>query len=311
MPALARRAVRLLLERGLMSAADVHRYGVTARDVSESNAVVLVELGNGRGFAVKDVSSSRDTGQGSPAQEIALYRTAGAHPGCARILPRLELHDQDTGLLVLEGVISARRLDRLDTSGCAASFGRALGAWHQVGADLPRLAATRPWLLDIAGPARLPVLTNDGPLRSLTDALLDDPSHRAALDLVRTAWAADTAIHGDVRFTNVLIRSSGEAVLVDWESSGLGDSRWDVAGGVQEYLSAGRPIEAFLDGYAVGRGRPVEAAFFGAFVACRLLLRALQLANWMDEPEAEIERHRSLARSLLESPWPLPLLGLA
>lgn len=298
MPELARRAVRLLLERGLMSAADVHRYGVTARDVSESNAVVLVELGNGRGFAVKDVGSSRDPAQGEAAREIALYRTAAAHAGCARILPRLELHD--SGLLVLEGILSARRLDRLDTLGCAASFGRTLGAWHRVGAGLPPLAATRPWLLDIDGPSRLPILDVDGPLRSLTAALLDDPSHRAALDLVRTAWVADTTIHGDVRFTNVLIRSSGEALLVDWESSGLGDSRWDVAGGVQEYLSAGHPVEDFLSGYAAGRERPVSADL-GAFVACRLLLRALQLANWTDKPEAEIERHRSLARSALES----------
>ncbi|WP_204038975.1 hypothetical protein, partial [Acrocarpospora phusangensis] len=106
---LSRRAVRLLLDRGLVRAADVHRYGLTARDVSESNGVVLVELGNGQGFAVKDVGAPREGGQGEPEREIALYRAAGG----TAMLPRLELHDPGAGLLVLEGVIAARRLDRL------------------------------------------------------------------------------------------------------------------------------------------------------------------------------------------------------
>lgn len=297
---LARRAVRLLLDRGLLVAADVHRYGVSAYDVSESNGVVLVELGNGRGFAVKDVGAPRERGQGEAAREIALYRAAGSSP----LLPRLELYDAEAGLLVLEGVISARRLDRVAAPyDPAGAFGRALGGWHRLGAGLPPLEATRPWLLDLDGPDRLPVLDQDARLAALSAAVAGDPAHRAALETMRAAWAADTVIHGDVRFTNVLIRSSGEALLVDWESAGAGDSRWDVAGALQEYLSAQAKgaVAAFLNGYAAGRGRPVESAHLEAFVACRLLLRAFQLTNWLPEPDAEVERHRALAREIVEA----------
>lgn len=294
---LARRAVRLLLDRGLLAAADVHRYGVSAYDVSESNGVVLVELGNGRGFAVKDVGTPRERGQGEAAREIALYRAAGSSP----LLPRLELYDAEAGLLVLEGVISARRLDRLPTPDSAGAFGRALGAWHRLGAGLSPLPATRPWVLDLDGPDRLPVLDQDARLAALSAAVAGDPAHQAALETMRATWAADTVIHGDVRFTNVLIRSSGEALLVDWESAGAGDSRWDVAGALQEYLSAGVRGSEFLDGYTAGRGRPAESAHLGAFVACRLLLRAFQLTNWLPEPDAEVERHRALAREIVEA----------
>ncbi|SDH91820.1 Phosphotransferase enzyme family protein [Sinosporangium album] len=312
--ALARRAVRLLLDRGLMSPADVHRYGMSARDVSESNGVVLVELGNGRGFAVKDTGAPRDGGQGDPAREVALYRAAGGVPGATRVLPRLELYDEDAELLVLEGVISARRLDRLAAPHdpldprLAAAFGRTLGVWHRVAAGLPPLRPAHPWLFDIDGPDRLPVLDNDEKLRSLTADILGDPAHLAAKAAVEAAWTPDTAVHGDVRFGNVLIRSSGEALLIDWESAGAGDSRWDVAAGLQEYLSAGgvlRPgggsdtVAAFLDGYAAGRGRPVEWDRLAEFTACRLLVRALQLTTWLPAPDVEVERHRALAREVV------------
>ncbi|WP_155347990.1 phosphotransferase family protein [Acrocarpospora pleiomorpha] len=302
---LSRRAVRLLLDSGLVRAADVHRYGLSARDVSESNGVILVELGNGQGFAVKDVGTPREGGQGEPEREIALYQVAGG----TAMLPRLELHDPDAGLLVLEGVIAARRLDRLAAPHdpldprWAAVFGRTLGAWHHLAAGLP-LKPARPWLLDLDGPARLPVLNRHERLSSLTADILADPAHRTALSTVGTAWACDTTVHGDIRFSNVLIRPGGDAVLIDWESAGAGDSRWDVAGGIQEYLSSGAgfhppstTVRAFLDGYATSR--PVDLPHLAAFVACRLLVRALQLTTWLDDATTEVARHRALAREVL------------
>jgi aminoglycoside phosphotransferase (APT) family kinase protein len=165
----------------------------------------------------------------------------------------------------------------------------------------------RPWLLDVDGPGRLPVLDSSERLRTLTAAVLADPAHRAALSTVDAAWTPDTAIHGDVRFANVLIRPLGDALLVDWESSGHGDADWDVAGGVQEYVSAGGvfptspAVAAFLAGYARGSGRPVDSARLAAFVACRLLVRAWQLTNWLPDPASEVERHRALARAVLQT----------
>src|SRR4051794_33664599 len=151
---LARRGVRLLVERGLLSTADIHRYGLTARDVSQSNGVALVELGSGRGFAIKDLVPNREPGQGDAAREVALYRVATTAPELAGRVPRLLLHDPDEQLLVLEGILAARRLD-LQAEPTGASFaselGGTLGLWHRVSTQLPPLGPARPWALDLDG----------------------------------------------------------------------------------------------------------------------------------------------------------------
>jgi hypothetical protein len=309
----ARRAVRMLLDRDLLTAGEVHRYGVVARDVSESNDVVLVEIGNGRGLAVKDMAGPRDGGQGDPAREIALYRAADRLPGAGGLLPRLVRHDTDEHMLVIQGLPAARRLDRLTAPddpldpGLAGRFGHALGAWHHAAAGLTALAAVRPWLLDLDGPDRLPVLDREPRLGAAAAAITGDPAHAAAIAAVATAWTADTVVHGDIRFANVLVHGP-QLTFVDWESAGRGDACWDVAGGVQEYLSAGGTfhpvagasptVSAFLAGYARGRGRPVDPVRLAPFVAARLLVRALQLVTWLPDPDAEVHRHRDLARGL-------------
>jgi hypothetical protein len=289
---LARRGVRLLLGRGLLTAGDVHRYGLVA----------------GRGVAVKDVAPPPEPGQGDPAREVALYRAAALLPEVAGIVPRLLAHDEAEHLLVLEGVLAARRLDRVPRpldSALAASFGASLGAWHRASARLAgTLPAVRPWLLDLGmdGASRPAVFDASERLAALADAIVADDEHRAALAAAREAWTADVVMHGDVRFSNVLVRSPGPAALVDWEYAGTGDARWDVAGAVQDYLSAGvepgsAPVRAFLDGYAGARGEASDESSLRAFVAGRLLLRAFQLVGWTAEPDEEIERHRELARA--------------
>jgi len=305
---LARRAVRLLLARGLVLPADVHRYGLTARDVSASNGVVLVELGSGRGFAVKSLAATHEPGQGEPAREVALYRAASRLPAFEGVAPALVLHDPDEELLVLEGLLAARRMDHHGTRdvhdpGSAGAFGAALGTWHRVSDGLDPLVPSRPWVLDLVGAGRPPVIDRSPALGALVDELLDDDAHVAALDRVRAAWTDDVVVHGDVRFSNVLLRPLGSAVLVDWEYAGRGDARWDVAGAVQEYLSAGEPyrgeaVTAFLRAYEAARGLPVDDDGLAPFVAARLLVRALQLVSWLDEPAAEVRRHRELAREV-------------
>jgi len=324
--ALARRATRLVVDRGLMSAADVHRYGITGRDLSESNGVALVELGNGRGLAVKDLAGSRDGGQGDPEREVAVYQWAGSTPATLGLLPALVDVDRVENLLVLDGLVAARRIDKsaagvLDTA-TATAFGRALGRWHAVAEDpsaqaAGRVGPTRPWILQIAGPDRLPVLDRPGPLRELTTRTIAEDG--AILTAANRLWSSaperPTIVHGDIRFANVLLRAGPAAVLLDWESAGIGDPDWDVASALQEYLSiaedipglkvvAGGPaspaVQAFLDGYAEA-GRVPDVQRLAPYVAARLLQRIFQLTTWLpgDQAGPEVERHRRLAREVL------------
>lgn len=46
-----------------------------------------------------------------------------------------------------------------------------------------------------------------------------------------------TLVHGDVRWENCLVQADpGSVRLIDWETAGMGDPAWDVAGVIQEHL---------------------------------------------------------------------------
>ena len=102
---------RWLVDRGLVTAAALHRHGLIARDASQSNAVSIIEIGDGTGFAVKDTHTVADIDQGSPAQELTLYETLRNTPELPPIAPALVDHDPHEHLLVLEALVRHRRMD--------------------------------------------------------------------------------------------------------------------------------------------------------------------------------------------------------
>lgn len=314
------RAARLLLARGDIRPQDVHHHGVRVRDLSQSNGVALVEVGSGRGFLVKDMRPRRDPGQGCPERERALYRAASSRPDLARHVPAY-LGDQEE-MLVLEGLVASRRLDHasggaqvLDT-GLAQRLGHALGAWHRDAAGLRGFPAAEPWLLGLDRPGRLPVLDEDGALREVAHRITGDPMLRHLLARIRAGWRASTVIHGDVRLANVMVGRSVR--LVDWETCGWGDPAWDMGAVIQEFLSVGvaaghglggspglAPARAFLGAHRAEAGPVARGRRLLDHVAGRLLVRAVQLANWPDAGPTWIAAHIDLARQLIAGPDPL------
>lgn len=318
---LARRATRLVLDRGLVSGADVHRYGITGRDLSESNGVALVELGNGRGLAAKDLAAPRDGGQGDPEREIALYGLAATLPGAEGLLPALIAHAEDEQLLVLEGVMASRRLDRASAGvldePTAAAFGQTLGSWHRAAAPVAdQLTGADPWVLRLDRSDRLGVLDTDERLADVANRVVGDPTLVGLLAAARRDWAQActdparrTVVHGDVRFANVLVRASPPAaILVDWEMAGTGSGDWDVAAALGEYASVGAevpgldgdvggPAALFVDAYAQAAGRRPAWPDLAASLGCRFIQRAIQLTSWLppDEASAQVTHQLALA----------------
>jgi aminoglycoside phosphotransferase (APT) family kinase protein len=202
----------------------------------------------------------------------------------------------------------------------ASWFGEALGTWHLGATSLRGLSGPTPWLLLIGTEQRLPVLDSEAELKELVARILADPTLRTVMDRVREEWRRLTVIHGDIRFANVMVRTSPPSVrFVDWETSGLGDPLWDVAGAVQEYISVGAaggnefaesPAEpaviAFLAAYRQACDLPFPSSRLPRFVACRLLMRAIQLANWEGDAAEGIEDHLELARQLATDARELP-----
>ncbi len=112
--------------------------------------------------------------------------------------------------------------------------------------NLPR--APQPWALL---PDDLPASMRGSPTGSTCATVLEvarTPEVRAALDQAAGRWTASVWIHGDVSPGNVIVHD-GRAVLVDWESAGLGDPAWDLATAVMTLRGLGSTAEDFLTEY--------------------------------------------------------------
>jgi hypothetical protein len=313
-----RQAARQVVEQGLVTASEVHRYGLSARDVSQSNGVVLVECGNGRGYAVKAMHLNRDEQQGSPDRELALYRAVGSRPELQPLLPALHRVDDELRLIILEGLISSRTLDQAgggqqpDDPELAGRLGFALGTWHRESRSLTdEFEPADPWMLHLDEDCPLEILRTDEHLRRVVERILEDDATSSIPGTVRNAWQPDTVIHGDIRFSNVMVsRSPPDLRFVDWETSGVGDSAWDVGAAIQEYLSYGigcgydmadpqipvrSAIRSLMEGYHEASNTRMPWTRISPFTACRVLMRAVQLANWKGDPGDGIDRHVELA----------------
>lgn len=320
------RATRLMVGRGLVSAADIHRFGVRARDLSQSNSVVLVECGDGRGYVVKDMRRRDEEKQGSPAAELALYKSVSGHSELRSLVPEFLDYDGELEVLILEGLISSRRLDQSDGGRRALDpevaewLGGALGRWHRHATVLMgELEAADPWMLHIDSENRLAILDAEDRLKEVVGRILTNAATAEIPLRVRQDWRSETVIHGDVRFANVLVNIAPPAVrFIDWETGGSGDPAWDVGAAVQEFLSvgiggghrtlAGSPslpaIEALLSAYRTVSGSRMSWRRLAPFVACRLLMRAVQLANWEGNPGDSIDIHLEMAEAAAGSQEP-------
>jgi len=315
---LPRRAARLVVDRQLITAEQVHRHGLRARDLSHSNGVALVEAGHGRGFAVKDMRRLREQEQGSPEREVALYRVASRRATLRPFTAELLHYDPEGEVMILEALLTSRRLDRMTGSRhvldpeIARWLGEALATWHREAASVDELEPADPWMLHIDQDRRLEVLDRDRRLAEVTERILSDSAARRIPARVRQAWRSETVIHGDIRFANVMVCTSPPAIrFIDWETSGRGDPAWDLGAAIQEYLSvclggghedpfpAARPaVRALLDGYEEAAERAPTWRRLAPFVACRLLMRAIQLANWTGDGAEAIDQHLALARTV-------------
>ncbi|MEU4192348.1 aminoglycoside phosphotransferase family protein [Kribbella sp. NPDC026611] len=324
---------RSLLATGLVTAADIHTHGIRAVDTSRSHDVVIVEVGDGRGYVVKQADHADDDTQGSPARERAIYRLATRHPELAALAPLPRHIDND--ILVLDYRAATRTVAEVAVDNgwydgtLAAALGRTIATWHRASRpyvdEVP--AAGAPWIYRALDPERPAYTrTNVGVARLLArlevGPLVDWLPEQADL------WRTDTVIHGDLRFDNCLAGPDGQISFIDWECTTQGDPAWDLGALIAELLSLSPatdakscapiltgPARLLLKAYAettparpapappapappVPAERvPAERVFDAA--AARLLLRAVQLAGRGDPTlDAELDRHLALTMAL-------------
>ena len=309
-----RRALRAALERGLATPAEAVANGIRVRDLSQSNGVAIIETST-RQFVAKDTSAAPTT-EGSSQRELAVYRGVNEQADLPALTPALLDYSDEHGLMLIEALVDGwLRFDRCDLRSrwsldVAARLGRSVAQWHTTTTNMTGIEPVRPWLLATLDGERLAVFSQRTDVAETLDRILDDPAIRPALDRVAAGWRHDHLMHGDMRFANIFLHVDGSVRFVDWETSGWGDSRWDLAGIAQEFQSnelgtlvdTGDHVEAFLSGYAAVDGaQALDRRELDDFVAARLALRAIQLTSWPDATQEHVDAHLDAARAAATS----------
>jgi hypothetical protein len=312
----------------------LHRAGVAVGDIDrvvpmhQRSQCYRVDLSDGASLFVKRARRSA-TGEWSAdvvAEGVRLQQLSTLLPG-QDCFPAVLVLDPDQRMLVTAGYPDHTQLDiarDTDDAGPALAYalGIALAALH---------SASRPDAAIVSG---TPIPSADCAESVLTTLLRPTPTVLAAfpggytevLVAIRARGLADPLtdlgahisarclIHGDLKSDNILCSKSGAIRIVDWETSGWGDPRWDIGaiigdrifgwlsgisfaqpGGLPEWLaSARRPfsevradLSAFRRGYTGAGGDdltsdPTDLAvclgFAAAFLLQRTMASALQAA---------------------------------
>lgn len=299
-------AIAFLLEGRLLDPRDLVQGEVRVEDRSARHRGFAVHCTTRSGIFLKQALSGDVLG--TLATEAAFYQQvggAGRLSALAPFVPRLLGYDRGRQLLALELLDASNARAGAGGAHALADIGSELGTMlalcHAAGtsddADTrSAFAEMLPWAFHVAQPS--PAIFRDVcPLQLELIRLVQ--RHRDVVDRfreMRRAWRCRAFIHGDLRWTNVLLDQGGGIRLVDWEAAGLGDPAWDLACAFEGWLSRGLETIPLApdDG-------PAEAAarFAGSLPALQVQMSGLwrsyaRRAVW-DEEDAGARRDRATA----------------
>jgi Ser/Thr protein kinase RdoA (MazF antagonist) len=252
-------APAFLIDRGLIDQDWILDGHLRVRARTRRNHNLRVEGPGGAGFLIKQPGAWEDSSRETLRREAAFHRLCREEPALAAVaegIPPLVADDPDRPVLVFEAVPGAvplhpRRGNR-STEPAFGALGRALGRLHRVTrfeawGTRPRpawLDRGPPWSLGLHEP-RPHLLTSLGPARlELLRILQASDSSRDSFGALRDRWQPVGLVHGDIRFDNVLVGPPGDGAesessrlwIVDWETVGVGDPAWDLAGAFQDLI---------------------------------------------------------------------------
>jgi tRNA A-37 threonylcarbamoyl transferase component Bud32 len=351
-------AIRLLRELHLLADADIVDGEVSVTTVRGRNVNLRVDSSGPRSWFIKQVAPGEDA---APLVVESWFYARTLEPRAERLrsyVPRLAHYDSARKLLVIELLRDAWPADVLvDESSLADmppigdALGSALAALHTafpypaVRAQPPARARTsprtrggpsvaQPWILNLhtpppemmrfLSPAQAALI---GLLQSSRDAL-------ETLDELRSAWTPSALIHGDVKWSNVLVAAASPAIwLIDWEFASWGDPAWDVGSALHSFLvdciahaaatadaaadaaiafaraipRAQPEIRCFCDAYLRGRASDADAANVllaraVLFAAVRLIQTAYESCERLEDVPRFAAGELQLALNLIARP---------
>jgi hypothetical protein len=311
-----RDAICVLIDAGLLTAADVVAGQLQIIRTGRRNHSFVVEGPGGSGFFVKQarIPASADTLR----NEANVLRSAATacRAELTAYMPRLLHYDPVRNILVTK-LLSGGSFGRSPasihelTQYQITSLGRAIATVHC--AALSGISAAHGVALGVSLYRPSLSLYRDSSRANIHLLAAIQRSDRLCdqLSTLDHSWRPSDFIHGDVKLDNLILRNgdcSETLVLVDWELARLGDPRWDVGSALGELLqlwlvdsvrrdlapsvpSEGehlgtrafhqirRLATALFDGYRQAASKPISATFIAdcfGFSAARLLQTAFE-----------------------------------
>jgi len=284
-------AIRLLRRWDLLTDDALVDGDVWVTELRGRNVNLQVVSSRGPGFIIKQVPVAE------PARPLAVeawFYGQTARPAYAALrsfVPRFHRADRARRLIVLGLEPGAVAADHLfdDATGRApprigAPLGEVLGALHRAIPFAPGTLAgvAHPWILDIIEP-KVDLLRYLSPAQLELIRLLQAQGHAAAaFARLRAAWTPASLIHGDVKWSNVLVtkvHDPPDIRLIDWECAAWGDPAWDVGSALHSFMvdAIAHAAVTARDGaaaaaafaHALPRSWPEIRAFLDAYVRAR------------------------------------------
>jgi len=248
-------AIAFLLEGQLLDPRDLVVGRVCVEDHSARHRNVAVRCTTRPSLFLKHAVAGDVLG--TLATEATFYQLVNGRGPLAALrpyVPRLLGYDPSRELLTLEllaDAVTARAA--AGPAEIGPQLGHVLALCHAAGpGDDPeiraRFSAMRPWAFHVALPS--PAIFRDvGPLQlDLIRLVQRQPGLIDHFRGMRRAWEWTSFIHGDLRWSNVLVTAPGAVRLIDWEAAGLGDPAWDVACAFEAWLARGLETLELADG---------------------------------------------------------------
>ncbi|MBY0502268.1 MAG: aminoglycoside phosphotransferase family protein [Bryobacteraceae bacterium] len=215
-----------LLERGLLSTRQVLDEPMDVRAFVSRNRGFRVNRPTGGWWVKQPKRWDRDNLDifEREARCYWLAREQPAFAALASLLPRCDLHDPRSRVLVLE-LIEAGPVSVTPEN--MRALADALALYQGIGER--GFGTGLPWALSLAEPG--PKGPTEGK-QALLEILRRYPDFRSALAQLRGEWRPSAFLHGDMKLENCLVRDHRVWIL-DWELAAWGDSAWDVGGLLQ------------------------------------------------------------------------------
>lgn len=234
----------VLISGGLLSPSEIVAGGWSVSERYSRNRNFVVHNGARSGFFVKSTNDANHVS--ALVREFNICRSAAASSALEEIIPRAVWCGDGVAVYDLvdgESAYAYLRNTRFNDERFPALLGAAMADAHcHLGRAL-RFARPAIELVPFTPVALTPLQIARNTSTELSEAqtyVSEEIARRrellANIDELRTNFETNSVLHGDVKLSNVVVTSDVRCVLVDWETCGVGDAAWDVAGIVQSYL---------------------------------------------------------------------------